>query len=108
MKANTNAYSVPEVREPTRATPPYTTRQTRSARSEWDAWLGTVPGAGHILQSHEWGEFKRRLGWRPVRVVLERPRDCGARWQYTRFRFRYTTSRRPAGMPTTYREFFGC
>ena len=72
MKANTNAYSVPEVREPTRATPPYTTRQTRSARSEWDAWLGTVPGAGHILQSHEWGEFKRRLGWRPVRVALER------------------------------------
>ena len=39
---------------------------------EWDAWLGSVPGAGHILQSHEWGEFKRRLGWRPVRVVLER------------------------------------
>ena len=72
MKANINAYSVPEVREPTQATPPYTTRQTRSARLEWDAWLGSVPGAGHILQSHEWGEFKRRLGWRPVRVVLER------------------------------------
>ncbi|SRR5829696_1279373 len=72
MKANTNAYSAPEVREPTQATPPYTTRQTRNARSEWDAWLRTVPGAGHILQSHEWGEFKRRLGWRPVRVALER------------------------------------
>jgi lipid II:glycine glycyltransferase (peptidoglycan interpeptide bridge formation enzyme) len=52
---------------------PYTTRVTRSVtRAEWDDWLSNSPGGGHVLQSYEWGEFKRRLGWKPVRVVLER------------------------------------
>ena len=41
-------------------------------RREWDAWLEDSPGGGHILQSHGWGEFKRRLGWKPVRLTLER------------------------------------
>lgn len=51
----------------------YTMRETRSASAEqWNRWLQESPGGGHILQSHEWGEFKRRLGWRPVRLVLER------------------------------------
>lgn len=39
---------------------------------EWDGWLEGSPGGGHVLQSHEWGEFKRELGWRPVRLALER------------------------------------
>lgn len=78
--------------------------------TRWHRWGGPVAiGRGRV-------EFNpcvpdcasSRPQYFPVRVVLERPRDCGARWQYTRFRFRYTTSRRPAGMPTTYREFFGC
>ncbi len=48
-------------------------REARSAsQPEWDAWLQGSPGGGHILQSHEWGEFKRRHGWRPVRLVIER------------------------------------
>lgn len=48
-------------------------REVRSAtREEWDGWLERVPGGGHIYQSHEWGEFKRSLGWRPVRLILER------------------------------------
>ena len=51
----------------------YTTREARSVtRAEWDDWLADSPGGGHVLQSYEWGEFKRRLGWRPVRLVLER------------------------------------
>ena len=41
------------------------------SRSQWDAWLESSPGGGHILQSYEWGEFKRRLNWRPVRLALE-------------------------------------
>ena len=40
--------------------------------SRWDGWLEGSPGGGHILQSYEWGEFKRTLGWRPVRLALER------------------------------------
>jgi peptidoglycan pentaglycine glycine transferase (the first glycine) len=42
------------------------------SRSQWDGWLEDSPGGGHILQSHEWGELKRRLDWEPVRLVLER------------------------------------
>jgi peptidoglycan pentaglycine glycine transferase (the first glycine) len=56
-----------------RATTLYTTREARSVtRAEWDGWLRDSPGGGHVLQSYEWGEFKRRLGWKPVRLVLER------------------------------------
>jgi peptidoglycan pentaglycine glycine transferase (the first glycine) len=51
----------------------YTTRETSSvARDEWDGWLQDSPGGGHVLQSYEWGEFKKNLGWRPIRLVLER------------------------------------
>ena len=52
---------------------PYATSEARSVgRDEWDSWLRDSPGGGHVLQSYQWGEFKRRLGWRPVRLVLER------------------------------------
>ncbi len=58
---------------PSRATIRYTMRETRSVtQSEWDGWLETCPGGGHIYQSYEWGEFKRSIGWKPVRLVLER------------------------------------
>jgi peptidoglycan pentaglycine glycine transferase (the first glycine) len=51
----------------------YTTRETSSVtRDEWDGWLQDSPGGGHVLQSYEWGEFKKNLGWRPIRLVLER------------------------------------
>ena len=74
MKANTGAASLsPQVREPARGGAPYTTREIRSGtRAEWDGWLWGSPGGGHVLQSYQWGEFKRRLGWRPIRLVLER------------------------------------
>src|SRR5215208_4239233 len=73
VKANIGEYSTIEVYEPTRATTLYATRQTRGLdRAEWDSWLRASPGGGHVLQSYAWGEFKRRLGWRPIRLLLER------------------------------------
>lgn len=56
----------------TSATGRYTVVEVGSAsQPQWDSWLENSPGGGHILQSYEWGEFKRRLSWRPVRLVLE-------------------------------------
>lgn len=60
---------------------PYTTREVREvSRDGWNGWLlgapgsghDLVPGGAHVLQSYEWGELKRRWGWEPVRLVLER------------------------------------
>ena len=51
----------------------YEVRERNDASpAEWDGWLEGSPGGGHVLQSHAWGEFKRGLGWRPVRLTLER------------------------------------
>jgi peptidoglycan pentaglycine glycine transferase (the first glycine) len=74
MKPNTSAASLsPQAREPARDAAPHTTRELRSVtQAEWDSWLWGSPGGGHVLQSYQWGEFKRRLGWRPIRLVLER------------------------------------
>jgi lipid II:glycine glycyltransferase (peptidoglycan interpeptide bridge formation enzyme) len=73
MRANTGTNSIPEIRRPVRVAAPYKTRETRSAtRAEWDGWLRDSPGGGHVLQSYQWGEFKQTLGWKPIRLVLER------------------------------------
>lgn len=37
-------------------------------RDEWDALVASGPSFG-LLQSWEWGELKRRLGWRVVRLA---------------------------------------
>jgi lipid II:glycine glycyltransferase (peptidoglycan interpeptide bridge formation enzyme) len=42
-----------------------------TARTEWDDALRKLPYA-HILQSWEWGEFKRVTGWMPVRLAFHR------------------------------------
>jgi lipid II:glycine glycyltransferase (peptidoglycan interpeptide bridge formation enzyme) len=73
VAADTSYNSTTEVRQPERTTTLYTTTEARRiTRVEWDGWLRDSPGGGHVLQSYEWGEFKRRLGWRPIRLVLER------------------------------------
>ncbi len=58
---------------PARATGLYTMREARSiGEQEWDGLLQNSPGGGHWLQTYAWGELKRTLGWKPVRLVLER------------------------------------
>src|SRR4051812_30999043 len=64
------------IKQDTGSSPPATGRYTVTEKgsvsgSRWDSWLENSPGGGHILQSYEWGEFKRRLNWKPVRLVLE-------------------------------------
>lgn len=56
------------------ATTSYTTKEhTSDTRAGWDGLLESAPGGGHIFQSHEWGELKRRmLDWKPVRLALEK------------------------------------
>ncbi len=49
----------------------YAVREVKGAtQAEWDGWLEGSPGGGHVYHTHEWGEFKRRLGWYLVRLVL--------------------------------------
>ena len=41
-------------------------------RDQWNSRLRQLPGA-HILQSWDWGEFKREtVGWQPSRLAFER------------------------------------
>ncbi len=54
----------------------------RRRPSRWDGWLRNSPGGGHVLQSHAWGEFKRRYGWRPLRLVLERGDEVAGAGQF--------------------------
>jgi lipid II:glycine glycyltransferase (peptidoglycan interpeptide bridge formation enzyme) len=79
----TGVSSTPELRRPVRTAVPYSTRETRNVtRAEWDGWLRDSPGGGHVLQSYEWGEFKRTSGWRPIRLVLERDGEVAGVGQF--------------------------
>ena len=52
------------------------------AREQWDDYVLSSPGGGHILQSHQWGEFKREQGWKPLRLVLERDGEVAGAGQF--------------------------
>ncbi|CAN5907245.1 peptidoglycan bridge formation glycyltransferase FemA/FemB family protein [soil metagenome] len=66
---------------PVQPTAPYAVREVEGvSRSQWNDWLQDSPAGGHVFQSYEWGEFKRNLGWTPLRIVLEREGEivgCG-------------------------------
>jgi peptidoglycan pentaglycine glycine transferase (the first glycine) len=38
------------------------------ARQEWDGLIDALSGS--LLQSWDWGEFKRRHGWEPIRLAI--------------------------------------
>ncbi len=38
-------------------------------RTQWNHFISQSP-KGHILQSFEWGELKRRTGWTPIRLAV--------------------------------------
>jgi peptidoglycan pentaglycine glycine transferase (the first glycine) len=41
-----------------------------TGQSQWDATLASLPHP-HILQTWDWGDFKSRWGWQPVRLLLQ-------------------------------------
>ncbi len=40
-------------------------------RAQWDTALAALPLA-HVLQTWDWGDFKSRWGWEPIRLLFER------------------------------------
>ena len=56
--------------------------RTGVGREEWDALVRAAPGGGHLLQSHGWGELKRRAGWRPLRLTLQRDDEVAGAGQF--------------------------
>src|ERR687885_935894 len=83
MKADASANSTPKLYRPVLSTGTYTGKETRNVtQAQWDSWLRSSPGGGHVLQSYEWGEFKRRLGWEPIRLVLERDGEAAGLGQF--------------------------
>ena len=69
--------------QPAQTAAPYAVREVRDVtRTGWDDLLERSPGGGHVLQSYEWGEFKRTSGWRPIRLVLERDGEVAGVGQF--------------------------
>jgi peptidoglycan pentaglycine glycine transferase (the first glycine) len=38
-------------------------------RAKWDTALASLPSA-HVLQTWDWGDFKSRWGWQPLRLLM--------------------------------------
>ncbi len=69
--------------QPKRVSARYAVSEAKGvAGPEWNGLLREAPGGGHIYQSHAWGEFKRTLGWEPIRLVLERDGEVAGVGQF--------------------------
>lgn len=88
---------------------PFGVRST-VVRLRWSRWgAGTAVGRGSVEFNPCVPDCARaRPEYYPARVVLSRPRNCEEQYRYTRFSLRYTSSRRPSGLPPSYSETFGC
>ncbi|HEY4690842.1 MAG TPA: peptidoglycan bridge formation glycyltransferase FemA/FemB family protein [Anaerolineae bacterium] len=75
MRPPTSNLQPPTSTPASRAVQPLSSRSV-NGRAEWNAALAALP-ASHVLQSWEWGQFKRRWGWSPYYLLFEadgRPR----------------------------------
>lgn len=76
----------------------------------WTRWGGSTAVGRGAVEFNDCASScaEARPQYFPVRVLLRRPRDCGEQHRYSCFAFRYTTPRRPSGLPRSYRESFAC
>ncbi len=44
---------------------------TPAELGSWDRLIAANPDGGHILQSHSWGEFKRKHNWQPLYLIAQ-------------------------------------
>jgi len=58
-------------------------------RTQWDTALARLPRA-HVLQTWDWGDFKSRWGWKPVRLLFEQDGRPVAAAQILRRRLSHT------------------
>lgn len=75
----------------------------------WSRWNGRVAaGSGTLLYNDCTPDCATARPQRfRVAIKLSRPRECGSRYEYTRFAFRYPGAK-PAGLPRTYSERHAC
>jgi peptidoglycan pentaglycine glycine transferase (the first glycine) len=47
---------------------------SNATAEQWNAFVATRPHFA-LMQSYQWGEFKRRLGWKAIRIAITQQQD---------------------------------